>query len=115
MNQQATAQMCPPTIDHDGPQSPESKLLRCAIQTCPDRARAANPMTYASADDPPFFLSHGDRDCAVPWRQSQILHDTLVSRGLDSHFRRVPGGAHTFGSCAVQGEMLAFFERTLKQ
>lgn len=34
-----------PNPNHDSSDSPESRLMGCAIQTCPDAVRRANPMT----------------------------------------------------------------------
>ena len=45
---------CEGAACHDSEQSPESQLVGCAIQTCPDRVRAATPMTYIT---PPIHLS----------------------------------------------------------
>jgi len=38
----------------------------CAIQTCPDIVRRANPITYASRNDSPSLILHGRRDVRVP-------------------------------------------------
>ncbi len=70
--------------NHDLPNSPESLLIGCPIQTCPAAAQRANPLIYASRDDPPFFIQHGTEDCTVPMGQSQILQNTLQNIEHDS-------------------------------
>jgi hypothetical protein len=51
-------------------------------------------MTYASADDPPFFIQHGTADCSVPTGQSQILQDLFQGSGHDSAILLLTGAGH---------------------
>jgi acetyl esterase/lipase len=69
---------CAGAIDHDGAGSPESNLMGCPIQTCPDKVRKANPITYVSKDDPPFLIMHGSQDSLVPYNQSALLKNALI-------------------------------------
>jgi acetyl esterase/lipase len=71
--------VCPASAEnHDAANSPESMYLGAPIQTVPELAAAANPITYVSDDDPPFFIQHGTADCNVPPAQSQELFDALI-------------------------------------
>ncbi|MDT0341259.1 cellulose binding domain-containing protein [Streptomyces litchfieldiae] len=81
-------------LDHDGPGSPESMLIGCAIQTCPDRVQEANPIRYVDANDPPMMLLHGQADNIVPHGQSALLHDALKAACVDTRFFSVPGAGH---------------------
>jgi len=81
-------------IDHDSPFSPESLLIGCAIQTCPNKTEAANPIRYVSADDPPFLIMHGDRDCLVGPPQSRRLHDALAAAGVEASLKFIAGAGH---------------------
>ena len=81
-------------IDHDSPFSPESQLIGCAIQTCPDKAEPANPIRYVSADDPPFLIMHGTRDCLVGPRQSERLRDALAVAGVEVTLKFIEGAGH---------------------
>jgi len=56
--------------DHSEANSPESKILGKQITLIPDLVASANPATYISADDPPFFIEHGKEDQLVPTQQS---------------------------------------------
>jgi dipeptidyl aminopeptidase/acylaminoacyl peptidase len=76
MDQQFTGTACP--VNHDAANSPESQVIGAAIQTVPDKAQAANPITYVSAEAPPFLIQHGTADCNVPPQQGQLLADALV-------------------------------------
>ncbi|WP_405060210.1 alpha/beta hydrolase [Kribbella sp. NBC_01505] len=80
---------------HDDPGSAESLLVGCAIQTCPDRARAANPITYVSPNDPPFLIAHGQADTIVPHHQSELLIRALKHACRPATLYSVPGVGHS--------------------
>lgn len=44
--------------------------------------RTADPMTYITSDDAPFFIIHGDEDCIVPFHQSILLDSALSAAGM---------------------------------
>lgn len=83
-------------IPHDDPASPESRLLGGAVQTVPDRVRAASPLTYVSKDAPPFLIMHGLADSSVPHGQSVLLYEALRSAGQEATLRLIDGLPHTF-------------------
>ncbi len=58
--------------------------------------RAASPVTYISADDPPFLILHGDSDALVPVSQSQELYDRLTSAGIPARLVIVANAGHGF-------------------
>jgi len=68
---------------HSASGSPESLLLGKQITVIPDLVRAANPETYISSDDPPFFIQHGTKDNTVPFQQSENLARKLSSLNKD--------------------------------
>jgi len=82
------------SMDHDAPDSPESKLIGGPIQANKDKVQRANPITYVTKDDPPFLIVHGDRDPLVPHSQSEILCEALQKAGVDVTFYTVKGGGH---------------------
>jgi acetyl esterase/lipase len=55
---------------HSVPDSPESELIGKNITDAPDLVEKANPETYITPDDPPFFIQHGLIDHLVPYQQS---------------------------------------------
>ena len=57
-------------------------------------ARAASPVSYASADAAPFLIMHGDVDRQVPLSQSVALYEALWQTGADVRLHVVHGGAH---------------------
>jgi acetyl esterase/lipase len=81
-------------IDHDSILSPESQLIGCALQSCPEKADRASPVKYVTEDDPPFLIMHGTADCLVPPLQSQGLHDALKAAGVESTLKLLQGAGH---------------------
>ena len=58
---------------HSIPTSPESSLLGRNIEDVPTLVKEADPGTYVSTDDPPFFIQHGTEDNLVPYQGSVLL------------------------------------------
>jgi dipeptidyl aminopeptidase/acylaminoacyl peptidase len=58
---------------HSIPDSPESELIGKNLVNAPELVKAANPETYITKDDPPFFIQHGLIDHLVPYQQSVNL------------------------------------------
>jgi acetyl esterase/lipase len=56
----------------------------------------ASPVTYITADDPPFLIIHGAADEFVPPSQSQILYDRLTAAGVPAELVLVENGRHAF-------------------
>jgi acetyl esterase/lipase len=56
--------------DHNESNSPESLVLGKKITEIPEKVKEANPETYITKDDPPFFIEHGTKDHLVPTQQS---------------------------------------------
>lgn len=133
----------PGAFCHDGAGSPESLLVGCPIQTCPDAVQRADPLRYVSASDPPLLILHGGADPLVPFQQGQLLYEALSAACLDATFFALPEAGHgpftkfltddatragatrrstTSGSCQRSGPepavptwetVIAFLDRTL--
>jgi len=81
----------------------------------PDLCRQASPTTYASKDDPPFYIFHGDQDPLTNWSQGELLNDVLRKAGVESDFYLVKGGKHGWPARAdVDDKIDAFFDKHLK-
>jgi dipeptidyl aminopeptidase/acylaminoacyl peptidase len=85
--------------------------------------KQASSTTYASADDPPFLILHGDLDETVPYTQSQILHDVLLANGVQSDYVLVHNAGHGFGArggpiepsyAEIARAILGFFDQHLR-
>ncbi len=73
-----------------------SQYLGAALPTVPGKVRAADPTTYISADDPPFFIEHGTADATVPVQQS-TLRRCARNRALGPDkvtLKILPGAVH---------------------
>ncbi|MFI9258280.1 alpha/beta fold hydrolase [Streptomyces sioyaensis] len=84
-----------PSDCHADPNSPESRLLGCAINDCPDKVAAASPLTYIGKRHlPPFLMFHGEQDQLVPYHQSRLLFDKLAAAHKDARFFSFPHTGH---------------------
>jgi len=79
---------------HDGPGSPESLLVGCLIQSCPESVQRANPLTYVSEADPPLLIFHGGSDPLVPFHQGELLYEALSAACRDATFVALPHAGH---------------------
>ena len=80
--------------DHDQPDSPESQLIGGPIQANAAAVQRANPVTYVTADAPPFLVMHGTQDPLVPIHQSELLVAALRAAGRSVEFVRLEGAGH---------------------
>ncbi len=79
---------------HDAPVSPESRLVGCAIQSCPEKVQAANPVRYITPADPPIMILHGNSDPLVPHHQGEQLYMALNKACRDAVFISLPMAGH---------------------
>ncbi len=101
------------TINHDAPNSPESRLIgfdgpnegigvlraNFANPNPPFPAKVAlaaalNPITHLDPLDPPIFIAHGTADDTVPIGQSERLRDAMEALDLAHCYTAVPGAGH---------------------
>jgi acetyl esterase/lipase len=123
MDAQAKAQGCGTNDQtHGQANSPESAYLGAVLATVPELVKKANPITYIDPSDPPFLLQKGDKDCTVPFGQSQLLYDALKAAGVQATFETMKRAGHgdmgastpIFLSDANIQRVLAFVKTTLK-
>jgi acetyl esterase/lipase len=102
-------------MDHDGPNSPEGKLLGGRVKEKKEAAIAASPVTYVAADNPPFLTIHGNKDPLVPYNQSERLSAALKKAKVDCYFVTVDGAGHGgFRNPEVQKRERQFFDKYLR-
>jgi acetyl esterase/lipase len=103
------------SIAHDAPSSPEGKLLGGRVSEKKDAAKAASPVTYVAADNPPFLIIHGNKDPLVPYSQSEKLSELLKKAKVDCCFVTVDGAGHGgFRNPEVQKRERQFFDKYLR-
>jgi acetyl esterase/lipase len=83
-----------PGMCHNDPRSPESLLVGCAVQTCPDAVRAADPARYVTSGDPPLMVLHGRADALVPHQQGERLFKALAHHCNTAVFYSLPTAGH---------------------
>jgi acetyl esterase/lipase len=84
--------------DLSQPGFPTSGAVRALLGPDPSPAAlaGASPVTYVSADDPPFLILHGEEDATVPLSQSVIFLEALQSAGVASTLVVVRNAGHGF-------------------
>ncbi|MGK9063747.1 alpha/beta hydrolase fold domain-containing protein [Stutzerimonas chloritidismutans] len=88
-------QGCPASaINHGQAGSFESRYLGAAVAHSPDLVAQANPVTYASAGDPPFFIESGSADCNVGAGQGKLLAQALEKAGVSATYHLLDGAGH---------------------
>ncbi len=84
-------------IDHNAPNSPESRMLGGAILERKDVAKQASPISHVSASDAPVLIVHGDEDPVVIFSQSVKFEKALEAAGVPTALVKVEGGGHGKG------------------
>jgi acetyl esterase/lipase len=80
----------------------------------PELCRKASPTTYATNDDAPFAIFHGDLDPLTNHEQGELLNEKLRKAGVQSDFYLVKGGKHGWGARAdVDDKVDAFLDKHL--
>ena len=87
-------QKCAGERCHDSATSPESRLVGCAVQTCPDKVRMASPLQYITEADPPIMILHGNSDPLVPHNQGEQLYMALNKACKEAIFISLPKAPH---------------------
>lgn len=76
-------------------------------------AMAASPLSYVSADDPPFLIMHGDRDRRVPVGQSEKLYAELCRKGVPATLLIAQGEGHGLDNSHHEA-VIKFFDKHLR-
>jgi dipeptidyl aminopeptidase/acylaminoacyl peptidase len=104
----------PSDIDRTRADAPEAKLISGGLRENPGKAKAASPITYVSANDPPVLTVHGTKDRTVPYDQAVRLDAALRKAGVPSFFVTVKGGGHGDFGTAADDRVEAFFDKYLR-
>jgi acetyl esterase/lipase len=115
-------------VDYYGPTGltqagmlPDPAILAFLGGTCTQEPLAcwqASPVSYVTADDPPFLIVHGTSDPRVPFSQSVNLCDALQAVGVEAELLALEGAGHGWRMADPYYETalsaaIAFFERHL--
>jgi acetyl esterase/lipase len=67
-----------------------------ALDFDPELADDVSPLLFVTPDDPPVLLVHGTADTLVPLSNSQVLHEALAAKGVESRLLVLDGAGHGF-------------------
>ncbi len=117
-------------FNHDAPDGPGSELVgwdqpgqglgdirahlsdsQAPYPMLVQRCNEANPIYWATADDPPTFIAHGAQDTSVPLNQSGRLATALNNLGVPGVYRIIPAAGHGNLGSATDDAMILFFEQ----
>jgi dipeptidyl aminopeptidase/acylaminoacyl peptidase len=70
----------------------------------------ASPITYVTADDPPFLLIHGNRDTTVPYEQSQLMYDRLQQAGVPVQLVTIKNGDHSLSGPGASPSLVEIYQ-----
>ncbi len=99
-------------------------FLGGTLKEAPDAYKNASPVTWASADDPPVLMIHGDKDSTVPLTQSQWMLEALEKAGAKGELVVVKNAGHGFKPAAgeidpskekIDSQTYDFFDEHLKK
>jgi acetyl esterase/lipase len=85
-------------------------------EEAPERYKAASPVTYITADDPPVLTLHGDQDALVPIEQARLLDEKMKAAGAPHTLLVLEDQGHGFQGEKQKTAMNAmwdFFARRL--
>ncbi len=77
-------------------------------------ARAASPVNYLTADDPPVFTIHGTRDPTVPFAQATEIDAGLKRAGVPHQLLVMEGFGHGFQNPEANRRARQFFDLHLR-
>ncbi len=88
-----------------------------ALEFPPEQAASISPVLYATRDDPPTLLIHGDADELVNISHSERMLEAFRTAGVVSELITIPGGDHGFRNpehrARAEAAMVDWFVRHL--
>ncbi len=99
--------------DHEQPNSPVFKLFGGPLSAHEKEGISASPVTYVTAETPPFLHVHGTKDPLVPIAQSLELSAALKAKGVSSTIVTGKDGGHVFVTPEMLRMMRLFMEKHL--
>jgi acetyl esterase/lipase len=78
----------------------------------PERYKAASPLTYVKADNPPVMIIHGDHDGAAPLKQALLLDQKMNEIGVKHMLVIKKNGVHE--NYPLDDQILQFLKENLQ-
>ncbi len=107
------------SYDYNTSQHMLDQLMGQNISSIPNQVARANPESYISPDDPPFFIVHGTADTLIPYQQSVDFATKLknVLGNNNVEIELIPGAEHDSPYFTTQqniDRILDFLDKNLK-
>lgn len=74
-----------------------------------DQVEDVSPLSFASEDDPPIMIIHGDADTIVPVEHARRLHKKLRSIGVKTELVIVKGASHAIAGAGGSAPQVPAF------
>ena len=74
----------------------EAAYLGGSFADHPENYTEASPVTHVNSITAPYLLFHGSVDEAIPYHQSELMHEALQKAGKSSELLIVDGAGHSF-------------------
>ncbi len=86
-------------------------------QKNPQIYKTAAPITYVTADDPPFLFVHGGGDTVVPLAASKTMHDKLTATKVGTKYLKIGEKGHfaTFSDLSWMENAIEFMDEQFSQ
>ena len=72
-----------------------SMLVGENVKKNTEKTQSANPINYINQNTSPFFIMHGGKDTVVNIHQSELLHNALQKKGIQSTYSPIPNYYHS--------------------
>jgi dienelactone hydrolase len=96
--------------------TPDFRRSFSALDLNEEQGQLYSPIHFASADDAPSLILHGDQDMLVPIIEGRSMYQALSDAGVEADFITVEGSGHGFnGNDGIQANsaMVDWFEQHL--
>lgn len=100
-------------LDYETIDGPVARLLGGLVKDRVDLAKAASPVNFVNANDPPFLLVHGDIDNVVPYAQSEELARALTKAQVPHKLLMIQKAGHNLGGEEEISATLEFLKQNL--
>lgn len=96
--------------------TPEVRERFPALHLQEEQFEEYSPLHFASGEDPPTLIIHGDQDTQVPILEGESMYDALLAAGVTTRFITIPDAGHGFvdeEAAQAMEEMVSWFEQHL--
>jgi dipeptidyl aminopeptidase/acylaminoacyl peptidase len=89
-----------------------------ALDLTSEQYQQLSPLHFASSDDPPTLIIHGDQDALVPLVEGESMYQALMQSEVRTEFMAIEGAEHGFvgeHADSALAEAVSWFEEHLRR